>query len=208
MKLKHILENQRSVLDYLARYIVQELWINCKTDIIHFPLAWKNCSQEEFEKKLNKKFPSLDKLNSNIYDFLIWIQGFGQSPNLFQEFSRISNYTKHENLLEQNISEFQNAQIMYDNKILMIIGEKGYQSLSIWGTLRFNVGNDIMLSIRWPQFIDKNTIELTNADPGLWINNLKYFDYWIENCSFSVMSFIQSINWNINITVQKIFSLI
>lgn len=97
--LKNVLENMRSILDYIAQDILNKLKQNPKnnelSDKIYFPYGQK---ENHFKKNIKRNFPTLKKDMPELYDLIESIQPFKLKDNWIVNLCELTNEVKHNNL--------------------------------------------------------------------------------------------------------------
>ena len=93
IKIQDFLGHNKAILDYLAQEIAT--LCNPKPKRPYFPIANRTKSPLEFQNDLNRWFPGLHSTKPMLFDFLLSIQYFHDSPWLL-EFSEIINFNKHD----------------------------------------------------------------------------------------------------------------
>ncbi|MBL7989244.1 MAG: hypothetical protein JNJ94_14365 [Chlorobi bacterium] len=98
--LKNYFGNLRSVLDYLARCIVDKYCPNANSkNNLYFPIR-KN--QSLFDDVMRTSYPDLQKNCKYVYDILEAFQPFKKTENAWLvHFNEINNKNKHERLVPQ-----------------------------------------------------------------------------------------------------------
>ncbi len=200
------LAHNRAILDYLA----QELAESCspKPKRPKFPIASLNQNVAEFEKELKGQFPGLQRKKPELFNYLLDIQHFRDSPWLF-EFNQIVNFNKHNNLSAQSHSEFISLIISFKG-VGPHIGELGIKSINIGpgGSLLLRSPDGDTRAIRGPQKIDIDTDYLNNADPNIDLIKVKWKDFKFDQSANSTVGLLKIIDINVRRICLKISSII
>ena len=97
--IKNLLENLRSVLDYLAQDIHAKYCPKANaTDRFYFPLL---PDRKQFEARMKQWYPGLDLAAKPLWDFLESIQPYHAGFEWLGSFNRVNNENKHTALVEQ-----------------------------------------------------------------------------------------------------------
>src|SRR5579863_1008764 len=102
--IKDFFGNLRSVLDYIARDIVEKYCPKAnKNDALYFPIR---ADKSSFQGAMKKSYPELDLNNKKLYDILEEVQPYLKADNQWlAQFNRLNNENKHENLVPQTRQE-------------------------------------------------------------------------------------------------------
>lgn len=98
-RIKHILEDNRSVMDYIATDISKKYHVNRKK--IYFPYAEIDETKEQYSKRLDEYFLGID---DNLKRVLIKYQFMGRLRKWGINLKTITNKMKHTSFLVQKIS--------------------------------------------------------------------------------------------------------
>ena len=97
--LKNVLENMRSILDYIAQDILNKLKQNPKnnklSNKIYFPYGQK---ENHFKISIKRNLPNLKKDMPELYDLIESIQPFKLKNNWIVDLCELTNEAKHNNL--------------------------------------------------------------------------------------------------------------
>jgi hypothetical protein len=107
--IKNFCENLRSVLDYSAADIREELCPSAgKNARFYFPI-FRDAA--EFERQTAIWFPKLREGHSNVWNYLRSIQPFNSGREWLGWFNEVNNQNKHGNLVEQIRRESQETRV-------------------------------------------------------------------------------------------------
>jgi len=138
VKVKNLMENLRSILDYTAHDIYENI---CKTqqqksgksDIsnIYFPYG-KN--ENDFKSSIGRSLPELENLSPSIYDLIKNVQPFACNNSWLYDLCVINNENKHDKLTPQTREEtktytvrgpYGSVSIMIDNPNVRVTSQPG-----------------------------------------------------------------------------------
>lgn len=101
IQIKHVLEDMRSCLDYIANDIYDELFVKStaskKVDI-HFPYGK---DENAFKAMAGRYFKNLKEKNEEIYNIIIAVQPFKCGSMWLYNLCKMTNINKHEGLVGQ-----------------------------------------------------------------------------------------------------------
>lgn len=204
VRLKNILENHRSVLEYTAHYLAERCSPKPSAENVQFPVAKGTDTQADFERKLNKWFPGLRTAAPHIIPHLLGIQTFAGETWL-RQLADLTNFNKHHSLSEQEIGSFESVLIRYDGCGIRL-GELGFRSVAIeeGGSIRFIAADGQYAEIRAPCRLDVSIVRLAMADRQIEIAREQRQLYRISGQSNSIAGTVWSIAQNVYQTVNKI----
>lgn len=189
------LAHNKAILDYLA----QEIATLCspKPKRPYFPIATREKDSSEFQRDLDKWFPGLRLNAPKLFEYLMNIQHFSDSPWLL-ELHEIINFNKHNNLSPQKHSNFVSLVVHFKGNGPRV-GELGWKSIKIeqGAVLQLRAPDGEMRAIRGPQIIDINTTHLTDADPDIMIVKVSWNDFKIDPSDLSAIGLLKIINLNV-----------
>ena len=175
---KTLLGDLRSILDYLAHELVR--FCSRPPDKVYFPIAGRRVPQASFESSLSKRWlPGIDRSRPDIFTYLVRLQHFYPGNDWLPAFQELSNTNKHVILSEMQVAGYDAVLIRLDGKPVMQIGDRGYGSIVLGGTLVFRAGSR-RAAIRGPQTIDRNTKQLDHADAGLDVVSATWTEFKFE----------------------------
>ncbi len=98
--IKNFCENLRSALEYLACDIREAYCRPVKRlERFYFPIVG---SYADFENRMHKWFPDLNKTSPDLWNYLESIQSYNGGPNEWLcQFNDLNNKNKHQALVEQ-----------------------------------------------------------------------------------------------------------
>jgi len=129
IELKAILENYRSILDYLAHFISTACDPIPKRKEIHFPIASFSEGENTFKKKLRKVYPRLHKNSPEIFEILMKVQHFSEGAWL-RSLADLTNSSKHHSLHESEAVNYKSALLSFQN-VGIRFGELGLDSVQM-----------------------------------------------------------------------------
>ena len=98
--IKNIFENLRSCLDYMAHDIFEACISGKQPERLYFPIRQ---TKREFDIAVDKDFPTLQAMHSEVYNILDSIQPY--NDKWLAQFNRLTNDNKHQDLVEQSRTE-------------------------------------------------------------------------------------------------------
>lgn len=108
--IKNIFENLRSCLDYFAHDIFDTHCISAKKpDRLYFPIR---ATPGEFNQAIARDYPNLQSTSKAAFDILEAIQPY-RDPWLDQ-FNKLNNHNKHQNLVQQTRTESRRVTVSRD----------------------------------------------------------------------------------------------
>lgn len=119
IKIKHILEDLRSVLDYTAVYI-NEFYQTNNENKIYFPYVTKK-NIKTFDSKFEKNFPGIKMINIELYNVIKDVQIMNNQKWLVTLMELVNNI-KHVELKVNKIIEEKHTNIKNQNSSLSIVG--------------------------------------------------------------------------------------
>jgi hypothetical protein len=108
--IKNLLENLRSVLDYLAHDIRDKYCaMGSATDRFYFPIL---PDRKSFDSQMSRWFPGLEKSAPDLWKYLESIQPYnGADREWIARFSKVNNENKHRALIEQTKSSTEEIRV-------------------------------------------------------------------------------------------------
>jgi hypothetical protein len=200
------LAHNRAILDYLAQEIAN--LCSPRPERPYFPIASREKTVSEFQDDLNRWFPGLHITAPELFDYLIDIQHFRDSPWLL-ELKEIVNFNKHNDLSSQRRGEFVSL-IVHFRGVVLRVGELGLKSITIepGAVLQLRATNGEVRAIRGPQVIDINTTHLADADPGIMIERIRWIDFKMDPSEHSAVGLLRIINLNVQRVCDKVTHLV
>lgn len=99
INLKHILEDIRSILDYIAVALFNKYcYKNNPNKKIYFPYCTGDKKENNYSEMIKKNFPGLYENHKNIYYILSNCQHYNDSTKWLIKLSLLTNEVKHNNL--------------------------------------------------------------------------------------------------------------
>lgn len=99
INLKHILEDLRSILDYIAFDLFNKYCSNINPNVkIYFPYCKEDKNEIYYLNIIKRKFPGLYEKHKNIYNILSSCQHYNDSSKWLIKLANLTNEVKHENL--------------------------------------------------------------------------------------------------------------
>lgn len=129
LEIKHILEDLRSILDYIAVDIHKKYCPFHKTKKIYFLYSNENENETNFVSKINKNFPGLYENYPEIYDILSSVQNFKDKSNWIVKLNDLANEVKHNELYINDIECKRNVTLKTDNSSLVVDGDVQVQKV-------------------------------------------------------------------------------
>lgn len=153
LDLKTLVENYRSILDYIAHYIAQKCQPIPDSRKVQFPIAKTNVTEAVFKSQLTGAFPNLEINCKPVFDYLLSIQHFNNEIVL-SELNELANGNKHRELATLEYVEHES--------LLLSCGEVGIR-LGELGVSKIEIGENGMLVLnnRNKQSTIKGPVTLT-----------------------------------------------
>lgn len=129
LEIKHILEDLRSILDYMAVDIHKKYCPFHKIKKIYFLYSNENENETNFVSKINKNFPGLYENYPEIYDILSSVQNFKDKSNWIIKLNDLANEVKHNELYINDIESKRNVTLKTDNTSLVVDGDVQVQKV-------------------------------------------------------------------------------
>jgi len=121
IRIKHILEDLRSVLDYIANDIYYR-YNKCNNERkIYFPYTKKGKDEEDFERNFNNNLPNVKEKNKQIYIIKKEIQIFSNCEWL-TNLMILTNNIKHIKLRINKIKKEKHTKMTDGNTTMSVIG--------------------------------------------------------------------------------------
>lgn len=194
LELKSLLENYRSVLDYLAHDIAAICKPPPKPKNVFFPIAGPAENRKQFEGRLRKGFPGLERIAPELFRYLVSIQEF-EGTSWLRLLGATVNQMKHRGLVGWETVTCRSL-IIHNKGVGLRFGEAGLLSMEIADkkAIAIKAPDGKIQKIRGPQFIDVNTTELISADPDIQLDPLTWQTFGLAGTSRSLVGFIAEID--------------
>ncbi len=195
--IKNLLENLRTILDYLAHDIYEQKIqpsrrANGKQDIdnkkIYFPYGK---TLNDFRSSVGSRLPELDSIDRGIYSLIESIQPYLAGDNWLCDFCDITNEKKHRSLIPQERIE--------TNETLLGGGVKVGAGGKV--AMRGCLINGIPVNSE-----DINKEPLENFDPRLKVQRIIWVSFKFSNTNIIVLPFLKKIYSNINLFSNQVYS--
>jgi hypothetical protein len=204
VKLKSLLENHRSALEYVAHYLAEKCSPVPSPRRVQFPVGDPSDDAASYSRKVSRWFPGLASQCPEVMRHLIEIQPFNTDQWLHR-LSELTNFHKHRSLPTWEITAFESLILgAGDNAIR--IGELGFQSVKLesGGKLIFLVGQDDCALISGPCTIDMTTTEIPTGDHRIVLERRQSQLYAVPNSPHSIAHEVWAISKNVFRTVDFI----
>jgi hypothetical protein len=196
LRVKNLLENYRSALDYIARDIAAKCTRKPKGKL-YFPIARAGELEEDFKNRLASDYPNLDASAPNLFAYLVKIQHYHEEPWL-QEFGKHVNRLKHSELTTWDTVRCVGVGIHCEG-IGFRVGELGLKGIEIGE----NTGIKIFPSpgrcyaIRGPDSITVSTTRLADADKEILVEKREWNTFGIPGAKVSLSHYLLELDMNI-----------
>ncbi|MEW8026566.1 MAG: hypothetical protein AB2792_20685 [Candidatus Thiodiazotropha sp.] len=202
--LKNVLENYRSLLEYVSHYMADYCYPKPSVEKIQFPVANKNDTEGSFSRKIDKWYPGLGDEKPKVKEFLISQQHFSGEYWL-NDLTVLSNANKHRALSRPVLNEFEST-LVYFQGAGVRLGHMGlsYVKIEEEGALKFIGGNGEEAFIGGPCLLTVNNIPEKALDPGIIVKKESSLMHHIEGTSSSLAQTIWVISKNVYRTVSSI----
>lgn len=196
LDLKDILQNNESVLDYLAHYLA--LWCLPPPNIrkIAFPIAGRLTTEEDFEKTMRKDFPKLADNAPLAFDYILQIQHFRGEYTLI-ELNELVNRLKHRDLTDFEIITHKSV-VFTCNETGFRLGEMGFNKIELGANASLEIRSSKLTAvIKGPCLITKDDYSSVIGTQNLKIEEQDLSLLSIDGYSKSLTGLIQSFSKNI-----------
>ena len=192
---KSMVENYRSVLDYLARDIATIC--GRKHGKLYFPIAGVQETETEFRNRLKHDFPSLIQANSVLFQYLIDIQRFKDEPWL-EQLGRAANQLKHHELGAWKEIDCRSVLIHHDG-VGVRVGALGLKSIKLEerSVLGIASKDGQEYDIRGPDLITVESKSLRDADVEILFERQVWRSFGIAGVPHSLIHFLCLVDANI-----------
>lgn len=192
--IKALLENYRSVLDYLSGDIASLVPAQRNKKKLYFPMAGSKETKQCFETRIKIEFPDLDIKFPRLFQFLIEIQRFDDSPWLDQLGSLV-NEMKHNRLIDLETVTCK-TNVIHHNGVGINIGECGLSSLDLGENITFSITSPSGITKKFwgAQTIDVTTTRLFNTDPEIVLDRYEWKTFGLVGTSRSAIGLLAEID--------------
>lgn len=143
IEIKHILEDMRSILDYIAVDIYKKYCNNIPKKI-YFIYSRVGENETQYLTKMNKNFPGLYDKYPYIYKLLSNVQSFNDNSNWLVKLNDLTNEVKHNNLYISKVEKEKHTLFQTNDTSMQIVGnmsiQKNGNGYGIFGTGNVYVG--------------------------------------------------------------------
>lgn len=190
IKVKNLLENSRSILDYCAHDIAAVSGISSQK--ICFPIVARDNDQIGFEGAIGRNLPRLELANKKIFDYLESIQPYHAEYAWLADFATVTNDIKHSQLTPQTKNEV----------------ERVVSTHSGGGQVSWNPGAVKFGSGVWINGAPINPVtQMPSATPETTVTREIWVDFRF-NDSISALPLMKKINEEVVVIIEAIYSLI
>lgn len=198
IKVKNYLENARSILDYCAHDIADQLGI--KKEKIYFPFVNKNTNIDGFKSDVGRNLPNLAILHEELYKYIESLQPYHNTQGWLSDFADIVNNHKHQDLTPQ---------IKVETPSLTITN--GGARMSFSGGASMVIGRGASISIGGARIFGGQTINAHSqqifGDSALTVKKEVWIDFRFNN-SISALPLLKKINDEIPVIISNIYKLL
>ena len=200
IQIKHLLEDLRSTLDYIATDIYNKYNKNPDRKI-YFPYVENGKTEEEFDKYFNKNLPNVKKDNIRIYETIRDIQSFNGKLWL-SELMILANSIKHVELKINKIHIEEHTIATDGETATKVVGNISIQKT---GDQQYNVFGDGTVFVNGPGQVSFYSDGIVKIGNGIYnindksTNNLQIKQSYINKLFFKKLDNIESQKVLINI---------
>lgn len=121
----------------------------------------------------------------------------------------MTNSNKHVRLSLMAIAGCNATVIQLPWGVGLQIGDRGFESVDLQGTLAFIGSQGQRLEIRGPDMIDRNTISLANADPGINVVRRTWQEFKFDEFPHQpAIVFLSAVNTEVKRIVDRLVPLL
>lgn len=172
------LTHNRAILDYLAHAIAS--YCTQSPPKIYFPLAKRGMKRQAFLDALDKTWmPGLRAANAQLFGYVDSLQWYSPGNETLTALHEMSNSNKHVKLSQMAIEECIAVVVQNPGYSGMQVGDRGFRAVTLeaGATIRFPGPAGQSLAVRGPQVIDRDTLFLSDADPGLTLTRQAWQEF-------------------------------
>jgi len=207
--LNHLVQH-RAILDYLAHGLL--VFCTGVPNKVYFPIAKPGMGASKFRDRVEKRWlPGLPSARPDIFEVLESVQQYRPGNEWITAFANMTNSNKHVRLSLMSIAGCDATVIGLPWGFGMQIGDRGFRKINLEGTakLAFIGPQGEQLEIRGPETIDRNTVSLLNADPGISILNMKWQEFKFDEYPFQpAIEFLHEVNDEVKRIVDRLAPLL
>ena len=205
--LNHLVQH-RAILDYLANSLVE--FCTRAPEKVYFPIAKPGMAASIFQQLVEKRWlPGLPTARPDVFEVLESVQGYRPGNDWITAFVNMTNSNKHVRLSLMEISGCNATVIQLPWGAGLQVGERGLRSLDLQGTLAFIGPQGQRLEIRGPDIIDRNTISLANADPGISVARMTWQEFKFDEFPHQpAIVFLRAVNTEVKRIVDRLIPLL
>lgn len=141
---KHILEDMRSILDYIAVDIYNKYCGSHTNKKIYFPYSNENEDEQKYISNVNKNFPNLYSNYYSLYKELSNVQSFSDSSYWLIKLVELTNEVKHNELCITKVQKERNIIMASDDTFIQV---KGNLNIHKIGKNRYGVSGEGAVSV-------------------------------------------------------------
>lgn len=156
--IKNYLENLKSCLDYCAHDIYEKITQNGNSTKLYFPIK---STRAEFETIIKKDFTSLNLVSAKIFDILEEVQPYNKGGQWLEEFNKLTNDNKHQDLTPQIKKEIPQKLSISHRGATITMGRASSLKIRRGGTVKLGGAR-----IADDQIISVDSTEV-RGDPGI-----------------------------------------
>lgn len=203
--LNHLVQH-RAILDYHAHRLLDFCAVVPKK--VYFPIANPGMGASKFRDRVETKWlPGLPRARPDIFEVLESVQQYRPGNEWITAFAKMTNSNKHVRLSLMTIADCDATVIGLPWGFGMQIGDRGFRKINLEGTakLAFIGPQGEQLEIRGPETIDRNTVSLLSADPGISIIHMKWQEFKFDEYPFQpAMEFLRQVNDEVKRIIDRL----
>ena len=205
--LNHLVQH-RAILDYLANSLVE--FCTRAPEKVYFPIAKPGMEASMFQQLVEKRWlPGLPTARPDVFEVLESVQRYRPGNDWITAFTNMTNSNKHVRLSLMAIAGCNATVIQLPWGVGLQIGDRGLESDDLQGTLAFIGPQGQRLEIRGPDMIDRNTISLANADPGINVVRRTWQEFKFDEFPRQpAIVFLSAVNTEVKRIVDRLIPLL
>jgi hypothetical protein len=193
LKIKTILEDSKSILDYTAHEIAERL--NISSPKIYFPIVETGQSIINFDGCIGRNLPKLKDISSDLYIYLEKLQPYYSENKWLANFSEVLNINKHNFLVAQKRTETTYIKSTHNNG-----------GIVSWNPEAVTFGSGVIINgapVNPSTQLPVDTVE-TKVEKEIWVDFL--FD--LDNSHISAIQLVRELKEKLSSIVADIYQIL
>lgn len=201
INLKHILEDLRSILDYIAFDLFNKYCSNINPNTkIYFPYCNEDKNEVDYSKIIKRNFPGLYENQKNIYSILSSCQHYNDHSKWLIKLAGLTNEVKHKNLYiakvkieNENILNNSNNKLTSRGNLSFQESSSGYEVLGT-GEVYFQCSEQALFYSDGNIYIgNSNYNVLTKEKNNITVNKNKIYTLYSTKFDEDVISILSNV---------------